>query len=275
MAWKVIIKRFAIGFVFVYLLSYTFLILLQKQLLFWPKKLALDYQFHFDIPHEEIWLRSTDNVDINTILIRTKLDRKGVVLYFHGNADNLQRWGRYHHEFTDRGYDFFAMDYRGFGKSGGDIDEKKYYEDALMAYNWCLQNYSSDSIIIYGRSLGTGIAAELATKVPSKMLVLETPYTSIKAVLDYYFIGLPSPTKYIRYEFNTIQHIPKIKVPIIAFHGTKDIIIPYPTTIPLQKILESGHLFVTIDGGGHKNLSHYSLFQSHLDQLIGYKLKKN
>ncbi|MBK8723915.1 MAG: alpha/beta fold hydrolase [Saprospiraceae bacterium] len=275
MAWKIAIKRAAIGFVVVYVLSYILLIVLQKQLLFWPKKLPADFPFHFDSPHEEIWLKAKDGQEINAIKIKTPYQKKGLVLYFHGNADNLQRWGRYHHDFTDRGYDFFAIDYRGFGKSKGDIDEEKYYSDALMAYNWCLESESSDSIIIYGRSLGTGIAADLASKVPSRMLLLETPYTSIKEVLDYYFIGLPSPSNYIRYGFNTMSYIPKIQVPIAAFHGTKDIIIPYQTTLPLQKMLEKDHLFVTIEGGGHKNLSHYTLFQSHLDQLLGNSLKKN
>ncbi len=276
MARKIVVLTGIYAFLLAYFSALILLLVFQKYLLFHPKVLPVNYNFVFNQPHEEIWLHTPDGEKINSIRIKTtEKQTKGLVLYFHGNADNLQRWGRYHNDFTTRGYDFVAMDYRGFGKSSGDIDEQKYYEDALMLYNWCLERYPAEAIVLYGRSLGTGIATQLASMVSAKILMLETPYTSIKAVLSYYFSGLPFPERYIRYNFNTLEFLRHIKVPIVAFHGTKDWIIPYNSTQPLQSQLVHPHQFITISGGNHKNLSNFPLYQEVLDEILGTKLKKN
>ncbi len=276
MARKIALWRGIKVFLYAYFLALILLLVFQKYLLFHPKVLPAKYNFVFDEPHEEIWLGTPDGEKINSIRIKSTTNTsKGVVLYFHGNADDLRRWGKYHADFTSRGYDFVAMDYRGFGKSSGDIDEQKYYEDALLLYNWCLERYPAEAIVLYGRSLGTGIATQLASKVSAKILMLETPYTSIKAVLSYYFSGLPFPERYIRYNFNTLEYIRHIKAPIVAFHGTKDWIIPYNSTQPLQSQLIHPHQFITISGGNHKNLYNFPLYQEALDEIIGTKLKKN
>ena len=108
----------------VYILGISLFYLFQKQLIFRPKKLAKGYTFDFQAQFQEYFFDTPDGEQVNALFFPTSNNSsKGVVLYFHGNADNLKRWAKYYSDFTSRGYDFLVMDYRGYGKSTGAIDE--------------------------------------------------------------------------------------------------------------------------------------------------------
>ncbi|MFZ4476739.1 MAG: alpha/beta hydrolase, partial [Saprospiraceae bacterium] len=93
---------------------------LQHKILFRPTRLPEKHVFRFDAPFEEHFIETPDHVRINALFFpAAQQPSSGVVLYFHGNRDNLQRWGAEHRRFTESGYDFFAADYRGYGKTPG------------------------------------------------------------------------------------------------------------------------------------------------------------
>jgi len=250
-----------------YFVGIGFIFFFQKRILFQPDQLAADYQFEFDVPFREIFLDSKDGEKINALYFNARDTTKGVILYFHGNSDNLQRWGQYHKDFTERGYDFFAIDFRGFGKSTGEIIEQNFYADAQLAYDWVAQKFPAEQIILYGRSMGTGVVSHLATQVKAKMLILETPYDNIKDLLLTRMPALPLPFQ-LNYQFPTDQRIANIMFPIYIFHGTKDNIVPYRAAFRLEPLLSAKDQFITIEGGGHKNLSEFELFQSSLDRIL-------
>lgn len=102
------------------------------------------------------------------------------MLYFHGNADNLQHWGAYGKTFLRLGYDFMVWDYRGYGKSTGKPTAENMLADADLAYRFASRIIPgrSNHFIIYGRSPGTGLAAYVASRHAAKRLILETPYYS-------------------------------------------------------------------------------------------------
>ena len=240
----------------------------QRQLIFQGKSLPQDYKFSFSLPHEEINLIAKDGAKINAIYIKTSKTPKGVVLYFHGNADNLQRWANYHTDFTQRGYDFFAIDYRGYGKTKGRLDIENLYTDAILAYNFVEKKYATDSIVIYGRSLGTGIATQLATRKAAQLLVLETPYNTIRSVMSTRFIPLWMPFS-LKYPLENVLSLPQVPMPVTIFHGTKDELIAYELAEKLRPVLTEKDTFITIPGGGHKNLTDFSEFQQGLDTFLG------
>lgn len=239
----------------------------EKQLVFHPAKLAKDYQFQFEAPFQELFLETPNGEKINALYFKCMKPAKGVVLYLHGNAENLQRWAANHVTFTQRNYDFLAIDYRGYGKSEGDVGEQAIYEDTETAYEWLQKKYNPADIIIYGRSLGTGAAAYLATKVKAKMLVLETPYNSIggctKANLP--FLWFPFSGKY---RFPNDEYLPQVSCPIYIFQGTKDKIVPYKSAIQLKPLLKEGDIFFTIEGGRHRYLERFQAFQDGLDLIL-------
>ncbi|MEL6923793.1 MAG: alpha/beta hydrolase, partial [Bacteroidota bacterium] len=216
----------------------------------------------------EIKLGTKDGENIDALYFTAPDSTLGVVLYLHGNADNLQRWAQYHPDFTERGYDFFAIDYRGYGKSTGKATEQGLYKDAERAYHWLRQRFPSQQIIIYGRSLGTGVASHLAQVAAAKMLVLETPYDNMQNLLLTRMPALPLPFQ-LRYQFPTDERLPLIDEPVYILQGTEDSVVPYRDAVRLKPLLKTGDRFITIEGGGHKNLSEFELFQQTLDELLG------
>src|SRR5687768_12019548 len=145
--------------VFIYFVMGAFVYFLQDIFIFHPKKLPADYSYQFDVPFREINLEVDADKTINFVQF-TVADsiRKGIVLYFHGNRGNINRYAKHHESFTRNGYEVWMIDYPGYGKSTGKRSEKALYDDALLFYKMALDKVPVEQIILYGRSLGSGIA---------------------------------------------------------------------------------------------------------------------
>ena len=228
-----------------------------ERILFQPTKLSKDYVFTFNHEFEELNLYPEKDVVINALHFKTK-DPKGIILYFHGNRDNLQRWGKIASELGDYfHYDVFVMDYRGYGKSVGFRDENALNSDALFCYNYVKTNYLPKEIIIYGRSLGTGIAACLASEINPNKLILETPYHSVNDLARGYF-SLFSVEHKLPYKLPSFQYLQDVNCPILILHGTQDEVVPYSSGKKLYETLVNKNVrFITITNGKHNNLSEY------------------
>lgn len=243
---------------------------LQKKALFRPTQLPADYVFRFDAPFEEHFLDTPDGARLNVLRFPSEwTQQRGTVLYFHGNRDNLQRWGGLHRDFTSRGYDFVAPDYRGYGKSTGEPGEKVLYEDARLVYDWLLQDRPAHQLVLYGRSLGTGVACYLAAHVRARALVLETPFDNISGLLASYLRRSKLPFRPALF-FPNDRHLRQTSLPALLFHGTADRVVPYASAARLKHCLKPGDEFVTIPGGAHGNLREYPVYQEKLGAwLIG------
>ncbi len=243
---------------------------LQKYIIFQPDKLPLNYQFVFEKPYRELFINTADNVKLNALLFQTDLPLKGLVIYFHGNADNLQRWGKFQSDFTSRGYDILMPDFRGFGKSTGQPDEQKFYQDAQLIYDHIFDvadQYKRSEIIIYGRSLGCAVASNLATKVEARKVILETPFKNIDNLMKINSRILFLPFDF-KYNFPNDEHLAKIQKPIYIFAGTKDWVVPNKSTEQLKPLLKPSDRYIEIEGGGHKNLSTFKEYQQALDAIL-------
>ena len=158
------------------------------------------------------------------------------------------------------------IDYPGFGKSTGKRTEQIMYDDAAMFYKMARARFSKDSIIIYGKSMGTGVAAQLASVTDCKRVILETPYYSMDALMKHYAFIYPV-SWLAKYHFPTYSYFKKIEVPITLFHGTKDEMIPYKQAVKLVKE-NPGVELVTIEKGKHNNLNDFPSFHQQLDALL-------
>jgi len=253
--------------VIVYLVCGIVLYFLQERFLFHPKKLPADYIFSFQQPFKEINLpvSSEKNISIIQFTVPDSL-RKGVVLYFHGNRRNIERYASYAVNFTRNKYEVWMIDYPGFGKTTGKRTEETMYADAAMIYKMARSKYSKDHIIIYGKSLGTGVATQLASVSDCKRVLLETPYYSVDALLKHYAFIYPVSWM-SKFHFPSNQYIKKIESPVTLFHGTKDEVIPYKQAVRLAKE-NPGVLLVTIEGGRHNNLNDSPVFQQQLNSIL-------
>jgi uncharacterized protein len=252
---------------FIYIIGGLGLYFLQEKFLFHPRSLPQDYIYHFQVPFRQldIPVSKGKNLSIVQFTVPDSICR-GIVLYFHGNRQNINRYASNATHFTKNGYEVWMMDYPGFGKSTGKRTEQILYSDALLFYKMAISKYAADSIIIYGKSLGTGIAAQLASVRACRRLILETPYYNINALGKRFFFMYPvSPMT--KYELPTNKYFEYIDAPITIFHGTSDEVIPYRHAKKLSR-LSAGTELVTIEGGHHNDLVRASLFHHKLDSLL-------
>ena len=254
--------------VLLYCLIGITLFYLQERFLFHSEKLSNAYVYHFNVPFEEVNIpfNSTDTINMIKFLPVDSV-RRGVVLYYHGNKENIERYAKFVGSFTKHGYEVWMEDYPGFGKSTGERTEKKLFEQALQIRKMATSKYSADSIIIYGKSFGTGIAAYVASETNNKRLILETPYYSIPSLFSCYAPIYPT-SQMSTYKIPTNEFLTDVKYPITIFHGTDDGVIPYRNAARLKTVLKQTDEFVTIEKGTHHTLNDFTLMQQKLDSLL-------
>jgi alpha-beta hydrolase superfamily lysophospholipase len=263
------IFRWVKRLIIIYCLLGIALYYLQDYILFHPKKLDDNYVFKFDQPFEEVNIpvNKTDTINLVKFFPKDSI-RRGVVLYYHGNMKNINRYASYMKNFTKWGYEVWIEDYPGFGKSTGERTEEKLLYQGLQIQKLAAAKYSTDSIIIYGKSLGTGIAAYVASETKCKQLILETPYYSIPDIFSCHGGFIFPLNKMIKYKIPTWQFLENVTVPITIFHGTNDWVIPYGCSKKLAAYLKPRDEFITIPGGNHNNLNDKELFHQKLDSLL-------
>lgn len=261
------LKRVLKFLLVLYIMIGASLYFLQEKILFLPTTLAQDYNYQFSASFEELFFKTAEDVSINAIHFKTE-NPKGVLLYFHGNAGDLSRWGIVGEHFVSLNYDVLIMDYRTYGKSTGKLSEQGFYDDAEFCYNYLLESYSEEDIVLYGRSLGTGIATYLASKHQPRQLILETPYYSILDVAKHRFPIFPVK-KLLKYEFPSNEFITNVNCPITMFHGTDDSVIPYSSAQKLNSVApQNNTLFTTIEGGSHNNLISFEKYKEGVKALL-------
>jgi uncharacterized protein len=226
------IWRWLAGLAIVYLAGGLVLYAIQDHLLFHPLPVRRDHPYKFDRPFKELNLQQGKaNLSIVTFPVTRA---KGVVLFFHGNRENVSRYAAYASLLAKEGYEVWMIDYPGFGKSTGRRSESILYAQAETMYALAAQQWAAGDIIIYGKSIGTGIAAYLASRKPCRRLILETPYYSVAALARHYFPIYPV-LPVARYEFPVYRFLNKVQAPVTLLHGTRDEIIPYSQALKLSQ----------------------------------------
>ena len=252
----------------IYILGGIALYFLQDYILFHPVTLKRDHKYDFPEKNKEINIPITENSNLNIVqFFSTDTVTKGVVLYFHGNKKNISWYAKYSPYFTKYGYEVWLIDYPGFGKSTGKLTEQTLYDWANYMYNFARTRFSADSIIIYGKSMGTGIATHLASLQPCKKLILETPYYDYPSVIKHYLPIYPIEWM-IHYKISTHDYLEKVIAPITIFQGTDDRLVTYNNAKRLKPFLKAGDEFVTIEGGSHNDLYNFKETIEKLDSLL-------
>lgn len=265
---KKIIFRWIKIIVLAYSLIGIALYYLQESFLFHPVTLPRNYKYQFkdSFAEKEIAFNETDTLNMVQFFPEDSLP-KGVVLYFHGNKENIGRYAKFVNVFLKQGYEVWMEDYPGYGKSTGERTEKKLYEQAMQVFKMADSKYNADSIILYGKSLGTGIASYVAAQTKCKQLILETPYYSIPALFSCYAPIYPTQRMSI-YKIPVNEYLQQVKYPITIFHGTDDGVVPYRCAKKLQPVLKTTDEFITIEDGTHHNLYEFDVYQKKMDSLL-------
>ncbi len=245
------ILQITLVLILLYLATLVFFYIKQERFFFNPKHLPENYAYTFKEPFEEINIPVTNKATLNSLLFKAE-QAKGVVLYLHGNAGALHDWGKRAHLFLDNQYDVLFVDYRGYGKSTGSYsNEQELFSDVQLVYDELKKRYPEDQIVVLGYSLGSGLAAHVATNNKPKHLILNAPYYSWKKLVAEE-IAPPIPKFLINYDIRTFEYLEEVPCPVQIFHGTRDYLINketnaqmlkdlYPDKIELTYIIDAAH----------------------------------
>jgi pimeloyl-ACP methyl ester carboxylesterase len=177
-----------------------------------------------NLKFEDVWLTTSDGLKIHGWYLPAAGTAATTILFLHGNAGNISHRLEKLATFHSLGVATFIIDYRGYGRSDArQPDEQGTYRDAQAAYDWLAKRHSQ--IILYGESLGSAVAVELATRVSCTGLIIEEPFTSIADVGQKMFPFLPvrliAKTKY-----DSLGKMPKLRVPLLILHSRDDEMFP-------------------------------------------------
>ena len=252
----------------VYLAISVALYYLQDYFLFKPEKLPPDFQFYYENQDTmEYNLETRDGAIINGVRFLPKGESRGVVLYLKGNSKSIKGWGKFAVDFTRHDYNVVMVDYRGFGKSTGRRSQKAIKRDLQLVYDTIKAQTTEDRMILYGRSLGSGFAAKLASMNNPKMLILDAPYYSLTKVTGRYMPFMPLSIL-LKYPLPTYKWLKYVRCPIHIIHGTADKLIPYKTSVKLSQVNPKLTRLHSIIGGGHKNLNTFESYHRILGEII-------
>lgn len=267
-AWRIWAKWVLALFLLVYTGICASLYLYQENLLFHPYTLPGDYVYKFPGRHREFNVSLRDGSKINALQFYTDSAVKGVVLYFHGNAEALDDIGSAAQAFTKRGYDCIMMDYPGYGKSTGQLSEQVLFDLGDAFVRLTKNQYSSGRVVIYGRSLGTGIAAHAARFAEwFKVLILEAPYYSMADMAQRRYPFLPGALL-LRYPLSTYLYLKDLHHPVYAIHGTADRTIPIASPRRFLTLGLGDFHLIEVAGAGHSELAKYKEYDQLLDKVL-------
>lgn len=235
----------------------------QESLIFLPDPLAQDHRFavpgldEVHIPVEGATLHAR----------HLKLPNpRGVVFFLHGNGGNVDSWITGVDFYRRINYDLFILDYRGYGKSTGRISsEAELHTDVRRAWDLVAPQYANKIKVIFGRSLGTGLAAKLAADVQPDKAVLVSPYISMRAMVNEIYPFVPSAL--LRYPLRTDEYLPKIKSPVLLIHGDRDELIPVAHTKHLTQLSSLADALI-IAGGRHADLQEIPAYTNGLAERL-------
>ena len=221
----------------------------QEALLFFPTPLVAEHRFRHDGVVERYV--EVDGARLHALHFRQP-GAKGVVFFLHGNAGNNDSWLDDTAFYRRTGYDLFLLDYRGYGKSTGRItSETQLHADVEAAWNVVAPEYAGRRKVIYGRSLGSGPATRLATRVDADLLVLVSPYSSVRELAAEYYAWVPGAL--LRYPLPTREWLPHARLPVLLIHGEADEIIPFAHAERLKQVRPDAEL-LRLPGVHHNDL---------------------
>ena len=189
------------------------------------------------------------------------------IVWFHGNASNVATTVARARPYLTKGYGLLAVEYRGYGLNPGTPTEQGLYHDGRAFIEWLKSNGTDISnIILYGESIGSGPAVQLATEYPIHILIVDSGFSSaVDAAANRFPLFPVSLLLKDRYE--NADKIKNIQSPYIHIHGSKDFIIPYKLGLKLFESAPQPKTMITVEGGGHNDLDNYNVAQKILSVL--------
>jgi len=263
-----ILSYVAIGYIILIFSLFVF----QRSFLYFPEKTEIDKSYFLNTGLEEVSLSTSDGLVLKSWIKKPKSQDEYTILIFHGNGGHVGHRVNKFEPFIDAGYGLFFLEYRGYADNPGKPSEKGLLYDALAAIEFLSKNkIKSEKIILYGESLGCGIAVKLSSEAEFAATVLEAPYTSIADVAQKHYWYLPA--KWLIFDqYNIINIINQIRSPLLILHGEKDNVIDISFGKKVFAAAKEPKKSLFIPNANHNNLFEFDVVKKILDFLEKKKI---
>ena len=231
---------------------------LDRYFIFFPERGITATPADVGLEFEDVYFTASDGVTLNGWYVPADSDL--TLLWFHGNAGNIAN--RLEHlALTHRllGVNVFIFDYRGYGLSEGSVSEAGTYLDAAAAVDYLVDQKSVDTgrqLVMYGHSLGGSVAVEMAGRYPTRGLIVESTFTSIRGMAKNLYPYLPSGVvaSFLRTRYDSLSKIAGARAPVMVVHGDRDEMVPIAEGRRLYEAAMHPKRFHTVVGAGHNDV---------------------
>ena len=254
--------------IFLYALLILVLFFMQRSFLYFPSNEKLDLSKAVVTGLEEVKLETADGLVLTAWFMKPEPARNGeTFLLFHGNAGHIGHRVEKFRRILEAGYGFLFLEYRGYGGNPGKPSEAGLHIDAKAALDFLSsREIPREKVILYGESLGCGIAVKAATEHDFAAVILEAPYTSIADVAQRQFWFLPVRWL-VRDRYDTLAIINMITSPVVVMHGEQDDIIHVSFGKRVFEAAREPKTAWFFEGAGHNNLKEFGFDTRLLDYL--------
>lgn len=226
-----------------------------ERYLYYPERIPADMPPPYRASgSHEVWLKTGDGLEIHG-LWWGQPEGSPAVLFLHGNAQDVYQWAPVHEELAELECRMLLIDYRGYGKSEGEPHEHGLYSDGRAALDWLRsQGVDERDIVVFGKSLGGGVACGVCPGLPLRGLVLESTFTSLKSVARNLFPFTPGE-KPAPHVYNSKERLRDIHCPVLVIHGDSDTLIPVSEGLALFEAAGEPKELYIVEGAGHNDVS--------------------
>ncbi len=257
---QIIISSSAIVIV-VMILLYVF----QRHLIYFPERLAPRPQDYHANDLQVVSLHTRDGLVLNA-WYKPAMNQQATLLYLHGNAGHMGYRMPLARQLIQAGFGILLLDYRGYGGNVGSPTEQGLYEDGRAGLRYLKeQGVRSTQLVLYGESIGTGVATALAVEYPVCAVVLQSPFTSLAALARYHYPWLLiKPWD----RFDSLGRVATIHTSLLILHGKQDELVPYDEGVILFNRALEPKKMVSFEQGDHNNLWGYKEFAEEVIRFI-------
>ena len=256
--------KIIIGIAVIYASVLILLFIFQRNLMYHPEENNY-FGDKLEVEIEKVKIKTADNIDLLGWLHKKDLNKFKTIVYFHGNAGKLENRIHKLNHFKNMDVNFLIISWRGFSGNSGKPSEEGLYKDGKSTINWLKKMGIVDKdIILYGESLGTGVATEIAQNNNFAGLILETPFTSMIEAAKNFYPYIPV-SLLLKDKYDNQNKIKNINIPVLVMHGEVDQIVPFWMG---EKIYEIAN---------QPKYSHFTKFDDHMmeyDEKLLLALKK-
>ena len=238
----------------------------QRNLLYFPDTTKPNSSAAAVVSLQDVELVTSDGVRLLAWYVPAPRG-KPMLVYFHGNGGNLEHRASRLRQFAEAGYGVLMPEYRGYGGNAGQPTEAGFYRDAVAAVTFLQsRGHTARDIIVYGESIGTGVAIRIASEQHFAAVVLESPFTSIADVARTQFWFLPVDVL-VRDRFDSLSRIGRVRAPLLVLQGGRDNIVPPALGRELFAAAPGPKEYWSAAEGGHNDLFQFGAGDAVLDFL--------